>query len=82
MKKTVVIWDTLDAYLQFFITDKDVEKFHNKYLNDSMLSSADEQELSKLVYEENGDFAVTMLDEFPVKAVREGASVIISGVLP
>lgn len=82
MRKTVVIWDSVQADIQFFVTDKDVARFNGKYVNSSDLSDEDSDAISMLMYDENGKQVAEVTSEFPVQAVLDGASVIVTGFLP
>lgn len=82
MRKTVVIWDSVQADIQFFVTDRDVARFNGKYVNSSDLSDEDSNAISMLMYDENGKQVAEVTSEFPVQAVLDGASVIVTGFLP
>jgi hypothetical protein len=82
-KKTVVIWDSCGIEtLKFFVVNRDVSRLDGKYVNSSDISDEEQQEVLNLVYDENGKQAVPMLNQFPVDAVRDGATVIVCGFLP
>ena len=90
--KTVIIYDQLDAELNFVVIDKDVTHLNGVYINSCALDDEDEDEfeakqdeLSALFYEENGkntELCNQLTTEFPVQAVRDGAAVIVCGFLP
>lgn len=80
--KTVVIWDTCDADVKFFVVDGDVTHLNHKYCNSSNVSEADGDEISNLVYDEDGKQVRKFLSEFPTQAVLDGAAVIVCGFLP
>jgi hypothetical protein len=81
--KTVVIWDSVEADLRFFVVDRDLGHLDGKYVNSADNTEALDKEISMLVYDETtGKQVIEMTKEFPVEAVREGAKVIVCGFLP
>ena len=81
--QTVVIWDSCDASLRFFVVDRDLSHLHGLYVNCVGNTEAQDLEISMLVYDqESGKQITEMTAEFPVDAVRAGASVIVCGFLP
>ncbi len=80
--KTVVIWDACDAGIAFFVIDGDWSYLHGKYIN--MMSNTDNEEigLDALWSKVESDKSDITQKEFPIKAVLEGAKVIVAGCLP
>lgn len=83
MKKTVVIWDTCGlSPICYFVVDRDISHLHQKYVNDSTVSDDICEEVSNLMYDGQGQQIIETTDEFPIDAVKKGASVIVCGFLP
>lgn len=80
--QTVVIWDSCEADVKFFVVDRDVSRFNHKYVNHVDLSDEESEEISLLVYDEEGQQKIPFLAEFPIEAVKNGAQVIVCGFLP
>ena len=81
--KTVVIWDSCDAEVKFFVVDRDLSHLNHKYVNCSDNTPEEDQQISMLAYDETtGKPVIEMLTEFPVEEVRKGASVVTCGFLP
>lgn len=81
--KTVVIWDSVDADVKFFVTDRDLTHLNHKYVNSCEIPDAESDEICNLVYDSTtGEQITEMQDEFPVEAVKAGAAVIVCGFLP
>lgn len=78
MAKTVVIWDSCDGDICFFVTDKDVSHLDNKYVN-SNTTEQEGTEISLLMYDSDGNKVIKTTKEFPVQEVRDGASVVVTG---
>jgi hypothetical protein len=49
--QTVVIWDSVDADVLFFVVDRDISHLDKKYVNMVDTSREDEIEISNLMYE-------------------------------
>lgn len=80
--KTVVIWDSVNEEVRFFIVDRDLTHLHRKYANSTETTEAEDSEITSLVYSTDGKMNVEFIPEFPVEAVRDGAKVIVTGYLP
>lgn len=81
--KTVMIYDQLDAALKFLVLDGDYKHLDGIYINASNQDEKLQDELSNLLYDpKDGQDRVTLLTEFPMQAVRDGADVIVTGFLP
>ncbi len=82
--KTIVIWDQLGVEpLKFFVTDdKRFKTLDRVYINDSSAEPKKEKLLSRLIYDKDGNYLVTMLDNFPVTEVVSGVEVVVCGFLP
>ena len=90
--KTVIIFDELQAELQFFVLEGDFRHLNGTYINScgpegTTKKQANEMEkkqakLSSLIYKEDGTFNADPLKDFPTAAVRDGAEVIVAGFLP
>jgi len=80
--KTVFIWDELQGELQFFVVNGDFRHLNNTYIN-SVEDEDKQDELNKiLAYDNEGNPEVTMLTEFPIQEVKDGAYVVVAGFLP
>lgn len=84
--RTVLIYNMYDLGLKFYVVDGDWSRFEGVYINE-FSNDKDRQNLQSefcdLMYDrESGEDHFTALDKFPVEAVREGASVVITGFLP
>lgn len=81
-EKTVVIWDTVEAQIKFFVVDGDHRPLNGVYINDTNASNEQIDSLTSIVY--NAEFyeKVKLLDEFPTDEVQHGAYVIVAGFLP
>lgn len=78
--QTVMIYDELDGQgVGFILFDEDMTRFNNTYVNDmnSQLSS----ELCDIIFDDDGEYKVKVLDKFPTEAVRNGAEVIVAGFI-
>lgn len=82
MPKTVVIWDSCDADIQFFVTEKNVDHLHKKYCNSCNISEDESNEISLLMYDDNGQKVIETTTEFPLQEVLDGAKVVVMGFLP
>ena len=49
MKKTVVIWDSVTAEIEFFVTDKPVSHLDRKYVNSVEISDAYYKNIDQIV---------------------------------
>lgn len=80
--KTVVIWDTLEGEIKFFVVNGDFSHLDGVYIN-SMENELGQDELNKILdYDSNGNPKVTMLEHFPKEDVINGANVIVAGFFP
>ena len=75
---TVVIYDNGDDGISFFITDKNTTGLDGAYLNGD-ITTKQRDRLNEILYDDNFDFKVDMLKQFPVDAVKSGAKVIVCG---
>lgn len=83
--QTVVIWDTCEAEIKFFIINEDLTRFDNIYINrayDSEQENNLANELYEQFYNDEGYLRSDLVDKFPVEAVKCGASVITCGFIP
>ena len=81
--KTVVIWDTVDADIKFFVVNRDISHLNHKYVNSADNTEEEDMEISMLAYDkDSGAPIVEMLSEFPVAYVLAGAKVVVCGFLP
>ncbi len=80
---TVVIWDELDANIQFFVVPgRDLRYLNGKYVNSVESSDEECDVINDIVYTDEGVKKVQMTKVFPVDAVKDGAFVIVMGFLP
>lgn len=80
--KTVMIYDQIgqDA-IKFAVLEGDYNHLDKVYINSDDEESA-LVELSDLIYADDGSEKITFTYEFPIKAVKDGAVVIVCGFLP
>lgn len=83
---TIFIWDELDAGIKFFSLDGDLSKFDRIYINGVAANSrvrSLQNQLTKLVYDGNGNVRVRKLDEFPVDQFygKDQTKIIVAGFL-
>lgn len=90
-RKTVIIYDQLDAVVKFFVLDGDYRHLNNVYINQCDGKTKKEQkaaddlqdELCNLVYDpKTGEVLLPVFTKFPIEAVQNGADVIVAGFLP
>jgi hypothetical protein len=79
--KTIVIWDELEANLEFFVVDGDVSHLDGVYINHAGAKPELIDELSDLVYDQEGNPLVEFLVEFPTD-IKNNFKVITAGFLP
>ena len=78
--QTIFIWDTLLEYpVRFFCLDGDYTHLDRVYINAASGDDAKIDELDSLVYDEDGEYRVEMLDEWPV---LNDYKVVVVGFLP
>jgi hypothetical protein len=89
--KTIVIYDQLDAHLNFFVVEGDYSRLDGVYINHVVEGTKKAQkaneklqdELEKLVYGDSGEIILPHTSSFPVDVLkREDSIVIITGFLP
>ncbi len=84
--KTVLIYDQLgQAPLGYLVLKGDHSYFDGVYLNSVPATKEAErlqEKLSKLMYDDKGQERHILRSKFPVKAVREGAKVVVCGFIP
>ena len=78
--KTVLIYDTLEAEITFYVVDGDRSHLNGKYVNSVDTSEKDSDEICELVFDENWNTKES-LKEFPVDEVKNGALVVVVGFL-
>lgn len=81
--KTVVIWDSMDGEIKFFVAKGDLSRFHGHYVNSVDTSEEMGDEISNLMYDQKtGKQIIKPTTDFPIQAVLDGAKVIVTGFLP
>lgn len=79
--KTVLIWDTLGIQpIKFAILEGDYRHLNDVYVNST--GAKEEDDITRLMYGDNGECKIELTDTFPVDAVINGAFVIVAGFLP
>jgi len=68
--------------ISFVVVDRDVTHLSGLYINHCRNDRKKEDELTALMYDEDGRAVNTHLESFPVDAVKAGAQVIVCGFLP
>jgi uncharacterized membrane protein YheB (UPF0754 family) len=90
-RKTVIIYDQCEANVTFIVLDGDYRHLNRIYVNQVVGKTKKEQkaaeklqeELCDLIYHpKTGDTLVSLLTEFPLAEVQNGADVIVAGFLP
>jgi hypothetical protein len=72
--KTVVIWDMMGQEpIQYFVVTGDWSRFNHLYINTYT---------DKTPKGESGNMLQTLLSDFPIEEVKDGAQVIVCGFLP
>jgi len=80
--KTIIIYDQCGEHaIQFFVVDGDYSHLNNVYINNTE-DQAKTDELSDLLYGEDGRIQLKAYKKFPIKAAKEGANVIVAGFAP
>ena len=81
--KTIVIWDSCEASICFFVLDGNYEHFNNVYINSTVHSDKVQNELNDLMMDDEGNFKHEQLDDFPLYEMTENnVAVIVAGVIP
>lgn len=81
--QTVFIWDECGQDdIRFLVVDGDYSELHGIYINNATQEQEDQDRLCNLIYTEEGQYKVQFLNQFPVDAVKAGATVIVAGFLP
>jgi hypothetical protein len=81
--KTIIIWDQCgQSDLSFFVVDGDYSHLDGVYINGHADDSLVE-ELSSLVYDDNGKTLLKVYKKFPRKASMDAENkIIVAGFLP
>lgn len=83
--KTVIIFQTADMGIAFFVVEGNKNVLDSVYLNEwseSPFYKNWQMELEELIYTEDHTYRHVEYCGFPSHAVREGAIVIVCGELP
>jgi hypothetical protein len=88
--KTVVIWDMMGQEpIQYFVVTGDWSRFNHLYINTYTDKTPKGRQLESLLkdlqsfmYDESGNMLQTLLSDFPIEEVKDGAQVIVCGFLP
>jgi hypothetical protein len=84
--KTIVIWNTFDYGLKFFVVEGDLRKFHNVYVG--VVDNQElQEELAQLMWDEEGNNRpLSEYEDFPVDVIldnRPGSVFVIEcGIIP
>jgi len=80
-QQTVVIWDSCGVEaIRFFVVDADITHLNDVYINSTDSSYEAQEELNKRLFDDEGR-ELPYLRDFPVEAVKNGASVIVAGFM-
>lgn len=86
MEKTVIIYDQLmESPVSFIVMDGDLRKFDGIYINrytENRAVNDMQEDLCRLLYNDDGEATFKAVRKFPSKAVASGAHVIVAGFLP
>jgi hypothetical protein len=84
--QTVLIFDRIIEPLCFIVAEGDLRHLDRVYINEYNAEDPKNEllqnELSEFLHDEKGNDRHTLLDTFPVDAVKDGAVVIVVGFLP
>ena len=83
VKRTLVIWDSMDNEIKFFVLDGDQTKYDGVYIQ-SRVDGSDaklQKGLAALVYTKKGTHKVSMVDKFP-RPLLSSTAVITAGIIP
>jgi len=81
--KTVVIWDTMEADIKFFVLEGDYRHLDQVYLNscgEDQIEEKQDELNDVLAYDEHGRPKVKMLDSFPLEEKPD--FVVVCGFIP
>lgn len=79
-RRTIMIFDQLDAELVFFVLEGDYTHLNKVYINSEGTEAEDE--LSRLMFLDDGGFRFTPCGEFPYSSFVPGeTAVIVAGFL-
>jgi len=78
--KTIFIYDQLDADIQFFVKEGNYSHLDKLYLNCYTNDVKLDEELSDMLYDDNGLILVELLDDFPI--LEEAFVVVRVGFIP
>lgn len=79
--KTVVIWDTIEDAIRFFVLNGDFTRLDGVYINQCQDKEL-ESELAAIVYDKDGNEKIKMLGHFPTNEIKKDTAVIACGFLP
>lgn len=86
MEKTVIIYDQLmESPVSFIVMKGDLRKFNGIYINRYTKKRAEndlQEELAKLLYDDDGEAKYKSTRQFPSHEVVAGAHVIVAGFIP
>jgi len=78
--KTVLIYDQCgEDSISYIVLSGDYSRFDQVYIN---TEDPKADELSELLYDEEGNLKVKLRKKFPYKAVNAGAKVYVCGLIP
>lgn len=81
--KTAVIFDRCEANIEFYVLNGDYRHLDNIYINDFDNEEELNNELDSLFYEDNGKNRQEEVSKTEFEqAIREGATMIVVGLLP
>jgi len=79
IKKTIFIYySEYNDYVQFFIKEGDYRHLNNVYVNGIGEENLQE-ELSNIIFDNEGELCVKMLSDFPINEVEKNIAVITCG---
>ena len=80
--KTVLIFDQCgQAAIEFYAVEGDLTRLDGVFIN-SVENVKLQKELNKLMYDNKGQRRMKARKKFPIKAVKNGAAVVVCGFYP
>lgn len=80
--KTLVIWDQVGGDdVKMFWLDGDYSHLNRVYINSTESSGIQQDELHKIVYNDDGSYKVQTFVELPLTLDEPGVSIIVAGFI-
>lgn len=80
--RTVIVWEEFgERALCWFVVDGDKSHLDQHYINSTLSPESIQDELTSLVYSEDGDVIVEFIGDFN-EMPRDDVKIIVCGILP